>query len=210
MFSMPLALMLQAAPATLHAQAFRLERAGEAVAAVRASCERCDWGARGREAAVLLLSVDGAESQHVVLTRGARGEYRVLLGPLPAGEHRLAVAVDARHSARGVGAVRVEAVGVDAVAPGEPGHGVLAHAPIVHTRKGALRRFSDVPLVAWTEALPAAAGGRELRYSIVFSHEDGGTLLVRRSSEPQRTKRRRRPSMGAVGTAGRTPTRRAA
>ena len=60
-----------------------------------------------------------------------------------------------------------------------PGHEALAHAPIVHARKGSLERFSDAPLVAWVETLPAADGGRELRYSIVFSHEDGGTPLDR-------------------------------
>ena len=179
MLALSLEVLLLASPATLHEQAFRLERAGEAVASVRASCERCDWGARGREGAVLVLSVDGSESQRVVLTRGARGDYRVLLGALPAGEHRLAIAVDERHSARGTGRVRVELVGIEAVAEGEPGHETLAHAPIVHTRKGSLRRFSDVPLVAWVETHAAGDGGRELRYSIVFSHEDGGTPLDR-------------------------------
>jgi hypothetical protein len=158
---------------------FRLEHGAEAVAVVSAGCERCDWGEPGREAAVLELSLDGALQQHLVLTHGARGDYRVLLGALPAGEHRLALALDARRSARGLGAVRVEGVAVEAVAEGEADHERLAHAPIVHTRKGTLDRFSDVPLVAWVETLPAVQGGRELRYSIVFSHEDGGTPLDR-------------------------------
>ena len=65
------------------------------------------------------------------------------------------------------------------MAADDPGHEALAHAPIVHTRKGSLERFSDAPLVAWVETFPAADGGRELRYSIVFSHEDGGTPLDR-------------------------------
>jgi hypothetical protein len=128
---------------------------------------------------VLALSLDGAHSQHLVLARGASGEYRVLLGALGEGEHHLALALDARWSARGTRAVRVEDVSVAAVASGDPGHEALAHAPIVHTRKGSLARFSDAPLVAWVEAFPAADGGRELRYSIVFSHEDGGTPLDR-------------------------------
>jgi len=171
--------LLVASPPSLLEKSFRLERAAEAVAVIGASCERCDWGAKGREAAVLALSLDGALQQHVVLTRGARGDYRVLLGALPEGEHRLALALDARWSARGTGAVRVESVSVEAVAADDPGHEALAHAPIVHTRKGSLDRFSDAPLVAWVEAFPAADGGRELRYSIVFSHEDGGTPLDR-------------------------------
>jgi hypothetical protein len=174
-----LAALLLASPLPLHEQAFRLPRAAEAVAVVRASCERCDWGAAGREAAVLALSVDGRPSQHVVLARGPAGDYRVLLGPLTGGDHRLAVALDARRSARGVGAVRVEGVGVEAAAAGEPDHEALAHAPILHLRKGSLERFSDAPLVAWVETERAGDGGRELRYSVVFSHEDGGTPIDR-------------------------------
>ena len=174
-----LLLLSSSPPAPLHEQAFRLERPSEAVAVIQASCERCDWGARGREAAVLALSVDGAPPQHVLLARGRQGEYRVLLGALGEGDHRLALAKDARWSARGTGAVRVESVRVEAVPADAPGHEALAHAPIVHARKGSLERFSDAPLVAWVETLPAADGGRELRYSVVFSHEDGGTPLDR-------------------------------
>jgi hypothetical protein len=174
-----LLLLLSPSPVPLHEHAFRLERPAEVVALVRASCARCDWGARGREAAVLTLSVDGALRQHVVLARGTLGDYRVLLGALGKGEHRLTLALDTRHSARGIEAVEIESVTVDAVAAEEPGHEALAHAPILHTRKGSLGRFSDVPLVAWVETFPAADGGRELRYSIVFSHEDGGTPLDR-------------------------------
>jgi len=174
-----LLLLFASSPAPLHDQAFRLERPAEAVAVIQASCERCDWGARGREAAVLALSVDGARQQHLVLARGKAGQYRVLLGALREGEHRLALSLDERWSARGTGAVRIDNVSVSAVAADTPGHEALAHAPIVHTRKGSLDRFSDAPLVAWVESFAAADGGRELRYSIVFSHEDGGTPLDR-------------------------------
>jgi len=175
----PLLLVLLAATQSLRTYPFRIERPAEAVAVIGASCDRCDWGASGREAAVLALFLDGALSQHVVLTRGARGEYRVLLGALAPGEHALALTLDARRSARGVGAVRVDSVAVETLGRDDPGYAALAHAPIVHTRAGSLERFSDVPLVAWVEALPAADGGRELRYSIVFSNEDGGTPIDR-------------------------------
>ena len=166
--------LLLAAPPALHEQAFRLEGAAEAVAAIRASCERCDWGAPGREAAVLALSVDGAPSQHLVLFRGSSGDYRVLLGALPAGEHRLSLALDERRSAPGIGPVHVEDVAVEAVAAGDPRHEALAHAPILHARRGSVERFTDLTLLAWVESRPTDRG-RELSYSVVFSHEDGGT-----------------------------------
>ncbi len=172
-------LLLLASPAPLHVQPFVLERPGEAIATIDASCAACQWGVRGSEAAVLALSLDGAPSQHLVLTRGAQGSYRVLLGALSSGEHRLEIATDAGRSAAGAGEVRVRSASVELVPEGDPRHEALAHAPILHLRKGSLERFSDAPLVAWVETLPAAGGGRELRYSIVFSHEDGGTPLDR-------------------------------
>jgi hypothetical protein len=47
-----LALIL-AVPAPLHESAFRLDQPAEVVATVTAGCQGCDWGVRGREAAVL-------------------------------------------------------------------------------------------------------------------------------------------------------------
>ena len=171
--------LLLSAPLPLREHAFRLDREAEAVATVTASCERCDWGARGREAAVLALDVDGVPSQHLVLFRGATAEYRVLLGPLGVGPHRLTIAHDAKRSAREAGVVRVEGVTIETVGEGEAGYDAIAHAPILHTRPGSLGRFSDVPLLAWVETHAAAGGRRELRYSVVFSHEDGGTPVDR-------------------------------
>jgi hypothetical protein len=175
MTGLALALLLPAAPPPLHEHAFRVGRPAEAVATVIASCGTCDWGAAGREAAVLALALDGVPSQHLVLFRGEEAAYRVLLGPLGEGEHRLTITRDTKRSARGAGTVRVEGVTIEAVAKGEPGHEAIAHAPFLHTRPGSLDRFSDVPLLAWVETRAAADGGRELLYSVVFSHEDGGT-----------------------------------
>ncbi len=163
----------------IHEQGFRLKQPAEAVAVVRATCPACDWGASGREAAVFTVSVDGALQQHLVLTRGESAEYRLLLGPLAVGEHKLALALDRELSARGAREAQVEKVAIEAVAEGDPAYEALAHAPILHTRKHTLSRFSDVPLVAWVESHPAPDAGLELRYSIVFSNEDGGTPIDR-------------------------------
>jgi len=45
---------------------------------------------------------------------------------------------------------------------------------VVHVRANAFRRFTDVPLVMWYETDTTTHGTR-LRYSVVFSNEDGGT-----------------------------------
>jgi hypothetical protein len=169
----PLLLLLTTAPEPLERLAFGLDRPAEVTATIVAACERCDWGVKGREAAVLSLSLDGVYSQHLVLFR-ALGEYRVILGPLDAGQHRLEVALDSRRGARETGRVRIESLTVDAIEEGASLFEPLAHAPILHARRGSIERFSDVPLLMWVEAR-ATGRGRALRYSVVFSHEDGGT-----------------------------------
>jgi hypothetical protein len=147
----------------------------EAVLALTASCAGCDWGVRGREAAVLAVALDGRYSSHVVLTRGEEAAaYRVLLGRVAPGEHEVRVTLDRTLSARAIADAAVASGSVrtfDRTAPEFEG---LAHAPLVQARPGSLPRFSDVPLVAWYETA-ATEVGRRLRYSVVFSNEDGGT-----------------------------------
>ena len=166
-------------PAALREETLTLEAPSEVVATVTAGCAGCSWGVSGREAAVLVLELDGRYSQHLVLTRGERpAEYSVFLGALAAGAHRLLVSADRRASARGVGAVAVPAVVFRHYAVGDPGYEAQARAPLVHARRGTLQRFSDLPLLSWYET-DVTERGRRLRYSIVFSNEDGGTPVDR-------------------------------
>jgi hypothetical protein len=164
-----------ASPPARHEQSFELSRPSEVVAAITAGCEACAWGKKGREAATLVLSVDGRYSQHLVLARGeGPEEYRVLLGALEAGPHRLHIALDRKFSARGVGRVSVERVAFEPTPPGAKDHVALAHAPILHARPNTIGAFTDLPLLMWYETEPTARGTR-IRYSVVFSNEDGGT-----------------------------------
>ena len=67
-------------------QTFKVPAAGEAVAVIHASCERCDWGVEGREAAVVRILVDGKYSQHLALALGAEvADYHVSLGAIARG-----------------------------------------------------------------------------------------------------------------------------
>ena len=167
------------AAAALAQQTFVVERSSEAIATVRAACERCDWSAEGREAAALRVSVDGRYRTHVMLTQGDRdADYQVLLGRYGHGSHRVTVDVDPSQSAPQIGAVRVTGVDVTVVGSRNPGFEALAHAPILHARANTIGRFTDVPLLMWYETAPTAHG-RSYRYSVVFSNEDGGTATDR-------------------------------
>lgn len=153
---------------------FEVTNPGEAVAAIVAGCDRCDWAEPGREAVVMKLSVDGGYSQHLLLTRGEMpAEYRVMLGPLAAGPHRLTLERDAARSSKGAGEVAIRSMDVHTYGPSAPEYAWLNRAPILHARPGTVERFSDVPLMMYVEALGAPPA--EYRYTVIFSHEDGGT-----------------------------------
>lgn len=178
-----LALALGAAPSqvgsepapALAAHAFTLAEPAEVVATIEAACDGCAWGRAGREAAVLRLTLDGGYSQHLVLVRGeTQAAYRVALGALAQGRHTLSAELDRGWTPPAVGAARVTRLAIEAVPASDPRHAELAHAPVLCVRPNALGRFTDVPLVAWVEA-DARPQGRRLRYSVVFSNEDGGT-----------------------------------
>lgn len=166
---------VQADGRPLREEAFTLAAVSEVVATLTGSCKGCDWGRPGYEAAALELTVDGRYSQHLLLTRGAQlAEYRIALGRLARGPHRLSLALDRGASGREIGEATVAAVAVSSPPAGSAEEAALAHAPILHARPNTLGRFSDVPLVMWYER-EATPRGERLRYSVVFSNEDGGT-----------------------------------
>ncbi|MGH9408955.1 MAG: hypothetical protein ACRD1V_05835 [Vicinamibacterales bacterium] len=157
---------------------FAVTRDAEVVADITAGCARCDWAVAGREAVALELSVDGAYSQHLLLTRGERpAEYRVMLGSLAAGRHRLDIARDLGRSARGAGAVAFGSIRVEQYAPDAPEYPWLSRAPILRARPGSVERFSDAPLVMYAERDVAGESGSryQLQYTVIFTNEDGGT-----------------------------------
>ena len=51
-------------------------------------------------------------------------------------------------------------------------------APIVYARPNTVGKFTDLPLLMWYEVVPTARG-RQYRYSVIFSNEDGGTQTDR-------------------------------
>jgi hypothetical protein len=54
----------------------------------------------------------------------------------------------------------------------------LAHSPILFARANSIDRFTDVPLLMYYETERGPAGDLLVRYSVIFSNEDGGTSTV--------------------------------
>jgi hypothetical protein len=97
----------------------------------------------------------------VMLYAGAdRFTYRVFLGSLAAGVHRLDYSgegvelIDARFS--------------------EDASDVVRNAPVLYARANTIGKYTDVPLVLYAERLDDN-GNRFLQYTLIFSNEDGGT-----------------------------------
>ena len=161
---------------------FTVAATSEVVATISASCERCDWGVEGREAALLEIKVDGRYSQHLALTRGgAAAEYAVMLGTLAPGTHRLSIARDEKRSAAGAGAAPILRVDVRAFDERSPEFAWLSRAPILRARPGTVEKFSDFPLVMYAErGVNGESGSRySLQYTVIFTNEDGGTATDR-------------------------------
>lgn len=157
---------------------FTTNVAGEAVATIAAGCARCDWSVQGREAVLLSVTIDGKYSQHVALTRGESvADYRIVLGPVSAGDHHVAIARDAALTAAGAGPVTYGALHVDVIEPRDPEYAWIARAPILRARPGTVEKFSDFPLVMYAERnVNGESGSRyQLQYTVIFTNEDGGT-----------------------------------
>ena len=160
-------------------QVFKSSAAGEAVAVVHASCERCDWGIDGREAAALRVSVDGRYSQHLLLARGAQdADYHVTLGAVTAGDHRLRIEADPKLSSPGAGAPAVSRIEIVVITPAGDDYVAQSMAPVLYASANTVGRFTDLPVFMWYEIVPVPHG-RQFRYSVIFTNEDGGTATDR-------------------------------
>ena len=124
-------------------------------------------------AAALDVIVDGRTDQHIVLTPGApRPQYEALLGPLAAGTHDVRLEPSALW--KWDAALRVVDAAVDVLPPRNERLAVLTHAPAIALRADTIGTASDLPLMLYVED-DTTGGSRWLRYTAIFSHEDGGT-----------------------------------
>jgi hypothetical protein len=154
---------------------FQLSAPAEAVAEMTVQAPGASWAKSGAEAPLARLSVDGAYNQDiVVISHGpAPWTYRVFLGRLAAGTHRLMIERNDRWSAPRAG-LEVGDVKVTGVTPDLPDYRAIEHIPILFARADTIGHFSDVPMLMWYEVFPEDHQ-QTIQYSIVFSNEDGGT-----------------------------------
>ena len=161
----------------LATETFELAEESEVGLEIEARSPGASWGRKGAEAAALLISVDGAYSQDALLWAGDElYRYRVTLGRLPGGRHTVSVALNAARSA--AGARRAEIRSLRAL-PSPRGSSeeqlALSHSPVLYARANTIDHFTDIPLLMYYEILPAPGGDSVVRYTAVYTNEDGGT-----------------------------------
>ena len=159
---------------------FHTKRAGEVFVDVTASAPGVSWVVQGHESAVLSLFVDGTYATDDVVPADTPITRSFALGHLAAGHHRLTLRLAADRSKGSQ--VRVGRVSFRTVAEGSAEYTDMKHAPVLYGRNGAdwggpfQNAYTDTPLVAWHEDVPATTPGhRLLTYSYIWSNEDGGT-----------------------------------
>ncbi len=165
---------------------FTLPQPGHVIAQLHISSDT-DWEDPKLPAALLEVTVDERLASHLVTFMGrakAGHAYAVHLGFLTSGQHELTLQ---RADSANAG-VKLHHARFDVYYANHPFYPMLAHAPIIFGRSRRNTqtadahgnwldpdmRFSDVPLLMAYEKreLPS---GQELKYTVFFSNENGGT-----------------------------------
>ncbi|MBI2688567.1 MAG: response regulator [Acidobacteria bacterium] len=134
--------------------------ATEMVAHLELSAPGTDWEIKGKEAVLADIEVDGKVQQQLMLYAGARRHrYSVFLGDLPDSPHKVTV--------KGANIVEHSIIT-------EPAPAWTSFAPVLFERKNAIGKFTDIPILTYTEQL-RENGQQVLQYTVIFSNEDGGT-----------------------------------
>jgi hypothetical protein len=160
---------------TLTEKKFQVSTESEVLLELMASAPNTSWREKSREAAAVKIFVDDRYHQDLLLFNGARDlSYQLLLGRWQPGEHTLRIEFNSQQSAPQATTINIREAKLVTIDRSQPEFQALAHAPILFARPNTIGKFSDVPLLAYYETLRKGANTL-LRYTVIFSNEDGGT-----------------------------------
>lgn len=169
-------------PKPLVTEAFNLTEDTEVGLELEARSPGASWARQGAEAAALLISVDGIYNQDLLLWAGDElFNYRVALGRLTRGKHMVSVAVNPARSAPGAQRAEVKSLRTLPLATSHEGKVMVedqlafAHSPVLYARANTIDHFTDIPLLMYYEILPQPESDLVIRYTVIFTNEDGGT-----------------------------------
>ncbi|HEY2970964.1 MAG TPA: hypothetical protein VGJ48_00500 [Pyrinomonadaceae bacterium] len=169
-------------PKPLTTKTFNLAEDTEVGLELEARSPGASWARKGAEAAALVISVDGSYNQDLLLWAGDESShYRVLLGRLSKGKHTVSVALNPARSAAGAQVAEVKSLHplllalVRRTREMDEDKLALANAPVLYARANTIDRFTDIPLMMYYEILHEVGADLTVRYTVVFTNEDGGT-----------------------------------
>jgi hypothetical protein len=117
------------------------------------------------------IHIDGRPVHDVLVVPGrGRTSYETLIGPLSGEEHTVQVKPSQAWPPHPT--LRVTGVSVRTISAAEPEYEALRLAPAVVLRPDTVGTSSDQPMLMYAERRD---GGRALRYTTIFTNEDGGT-----------------------------------
>lgn len=152
---------------------------------IEASVVGASWQKIGAEAAVLTVFVDGKYNQDAVLFAGENFfEYQLLLGKYSPNEHKITIVLNEKHSAQNASNVRIKSI--SARRPEDSTRTkfldsspltflATVNAPIIYLRPETIGVFSDIPLLTYYEIFDEPQNIKRVRYTTIFTNEDGGT-----------------------------------
>ncbi|MBS1788705.1 MAG: hypothetical protein JST85_13340 [Acidobacteria bacterium] len=174
-FALIVLFTVSASAQTLVEKKFTASAESEATLDLTASAPGTSWEKSGSEAATVSIFVDGKKHQDAILFAGAKPfPYRLLLGRVATGEHSLRIELNRTQSAASVTIVNIADAKISLIDRGHPEFQMIAHAPVLFARPDTIGKFSDVPLLMYCETLKES-GNTILRYTVIFTNEDGGT-----------------------------------
>lgn len=169
-------------PKPLAAETFNLTKDMEVGLEIEARSSGASWARKGAEAAALLISVDGIYNQDLMLWAGDESfHYRVMLGRFNRGKHTVSVVLNPARSAAGAQRAEVKSLRPLPLTPArrtgdrDEDQLALAHSPFLYARANTIDRFTDIPLLMYYEILHDTGGDLIVRYTAIFTNEDGGT-----------------------------------
>lgn len=164
----------------LASQPFNLTQAesnSEIILNLTASAKNTSWATKNAESAVLTVFLDGKYQQDIILFYGAeKFNYKALLGKLNAGKHKLEIVLNRKRTAKKSGEVSISSVKIKPYLAKTPADQLaISHTPFLYVRPDTIDRFSDIPTLTFYEILPIKENSYLIRYTTIFSNEDGGT-----------------------------------
>jgi len=171
---------LQATGKVIKKLALNQKEASETGLSINATVNGASWHKKGAEAAVITVFVNGKYNQDVILFAGSQSfEYKIILGRLEAGNHEISLVLNEARSAPNARRVTIYSNSIFFATHGNETNDAekiaVANSPFIYARPNAVNKFSDIPLVTYYEIFHEGKNTFRIRYTTIFSNEDGGT-----------------------------------